>query len=127
MDTGNLLSQLSDYSKEGESLQRSMLYRLSAHDEGDFVTRELRSVMAEFGAEVYSIPSDFIDRVNHYIEQDLGTDRPILAHALGQSGAQLQTIRRILQKEQLPADLAYIPVVESGLETVPAGAGGAGG
>jgi pSer/pThr/pTyr-binding forkhead associated (FHA) protein/soluble lytic murein transglycosylase-like protein len=126
MDTGNLLSQLSDYSKEGESLQRSLLYRLSsAQDEGDFVTRELRSVMAEFGAEVYSIPSDFIDRVNHYIEQDLGSDRPILARALGQSGAQLQTIRRILQKEQLPADLAYIPVVESGLETRQASAAGA--
>jgi pSer/pThr/pTyr-binding forkhead associated (FHA) protein/soluble lytic murein transglycosylase-like protein len=126
LDTGNLLSQLSDYSKEGESLQRSLLYRLSsAHDEGDFVTRELRSVMAEFGAEVYSIPADFIDRVNYYIEQDLGSDRPILARALGQSGAQLQTIRRILQQEQLPADLAYIPVVESGLETGQASAAGA--
>jgi pSer/pThr/pTyr-binding forkhead associated (FHA) protein len=126
MDTGNLLSQLSDYSKEGESLQQSLLYRLSSvHGEGDFVTRELRSVMAEFGAEVYSIPSDFIDRVNYYIEQDLGSDRPILARALGQSGAQLQTIQRILQKEQLPADLAYIPVVESGLETGQASAAGA--
>lgn len=126
MDTGNLLSQLSDYSQEGESLQRSLLYRLSSvHEEGDFVTRELRAVMAEFGAEVYSIPSDFIDRVNHYIEQDLGTDRPILTRALGQSSAQLRTIRRILQKEQLPADLAYIPVVESGLEPGQASAAGA--
>jgi hypothetical protein len=126
MDTDKLLSQLGDYSKEGESLQRSLLFRLSrVHDQGDFVTHELRSVMAEFGAEVYSIPSDFIDRVNYYIDRDLGSDRPILAHALGQSGGQIQTIRRILQKEQLPADLAYIPVVESGLETVPAGAAGA--
>jgi pSer/pThr/pTyr-binding forkhead associated (FHA) protein len=126
MDTGNLLSQLSDYSKEGESLQRSLLYRLSsAPEEGDFVTRELRLVMAEFGAEVYSIPSDFIDRVNYYIDQDLGSDRPILARALGQNGAQIETMRRILHKEQLPADLAYIPVVESGLETGQASAAGA--
>ena len=44
---------------------------------------------------------------------------------VGQSGAQLQTIRRILQKEQLPADLAYIPVVESGLETRQVSAAGA--
>jgi len=104
-----------------------LLYRLSSvHDEGDFVTRELRSVMAEFGAEVYSIPSDFIDRVNHYIEQDLGSDRPILAHALGQSGAQIEAMRRILQKEQLPADLAYIPVVESGLGSQASAAGAVG-
>ena len=126
MDTDKLLSQLSDYSKEGESLQSSLLYRLSrVHDQGDFVTHELRSVMAEFGAEVYSIPSDFIDRVNYYIDRDLGSDRPILARALGQSSAQIQTIKRILQKEQLPADLAYITVVESGLETRPPGAAGA--
>jgi membrane-bound lytic murein transglycosylase D len=81
--------------------------------------------MAEFGAEVYNVPSDLVDRVNYYIDQDLGSDRPILARALGQSGAQLQTIRRILQKEQLPADLAYIPVVESGLGSGQASAAGA--
>jgi membrane-bound lytic murein transglycosylase D len=63
--------------------------------------------------------------VNHYIEQDLGSDRPMLVRALGQSGAQFQTIRRIIQQEQLPADLAYIPVVESGLATRQASAAGA--
>jgi pSer/pThr/pTyr-binding forkhead associated (FHA) protein len=128
MDTDRLLSQLGDYSKEGESMQKTLLYRLSgARDKGDFVTRELRSVMAEFGAEIYSIPSDFIDRVNHYIERDQGPDRPIIAHALSQSGGKLQTIQRILQKQQLPVDLAYIPLVESGLEASGASAAGAAG
>ncbi|MEI9975436.1 MAG: FHA domain-containing protein [Ignavibacteriota bacterium] len=118
METDRLLSQLGDYSQEGESVQRSLLYRLSTmYGGGDFVTQELRAVMAEFGAEVYSIPPDFIERVNHYIEQDRGADRPMIARALVNARGQLQTIQRILQQQQLPADLAYIPLVESSLET----------
>jgi pSer/pThr/pTyr-binding forkhead associated (FHA) protein/soluble lytic murein transglycosylase-like protein len=125
MDTDRLISQLGDYSQEGESLQRNLLYRLSVHDEGDFVTRELRSVMAEFGAEVYSIPPDFIERVNHYIAQDQGPDRPLIAHALTQARGQLRTIQQILQKQELPVDLAYIPLVESSLEADKASQAGA--
>jgi soluble lytic murein transglycosylase-like protein len=116
MDTDRLLSQLGGYSKEGESLQQSLLYRLSVYDQGDFVTRELRAVMAEFGAEVYSIPPDFIERVNYYIEQDRGANRPIIARALAEARGQLRTIQQILQKHELPVDLAYIPLVESSLE-----------
>ena len=117
MDTDRLLSQLGDYSQEGESLQRSLLYRLSTlYGDGDFVTKELRSVMAEFGAEVYQFPPDFVERVNLYIDRDLGPDRPKIAHALVNSRGQLQTIEKILRQQQLPVDLAYIPLVESALE-----------
>ena len=117
MDKDRLLSQLGDYSQEGEALQKSLLYRLSAlYGDGDFVTKELRAVMAEFGAEVYQIPPDFVERVNFYIDRDLGPDRPKTAHALVNARGQLQTIQKILQQQQLPADLAYIPVVESSLE-----------
>ena len=126
MDTDQLLKQLGDYSQEGESVQRSLLYRLSAlYGDSDFVTRELRVVMAEFGAEVYSIPPDFTERVNHYIEQDQGPDRPIIVRALSQARGQLETIQRILKQQELPADLAYIPLVESSLETDKASEAGA--
>ena len=125
-DTDRLLAQLGDYQNEGESLQRTLLYRLSGgHEEGDAVTRELRSIMAELGAESYSIPPDFIERVHHYIEQDQGPERPIIAHALSQAGGQIETMRKILQEEQLPPDLAYVPIVESALEAAPSSAAGA--
>ena len=125
-DFDRLLSQLGDYQNEAESLQRSLLYRLGgAPEHDDFVTQQLRSLMAEFGAEVYSIPPEFIDRVNHYIEQNLGPDRPIVARALSRSGGELQTIRRILDEEQLPPDLAYIPLVESALDSDGESAAGA--
>jgi hypothetical protein len=113
-DVDRLLTQLDTYQGEAENLQHSMLYRLGGvQNEDDFVTRQLREVMAEFGAEVYSIPRDFTDRVNHYVEQDQGPNRPLIARALSSSGDELKTIGRILQEEQLPPDLAYIPLVES--------------
>ena len=125
-DMDRLLSQLGDYQNEAESLQRTLLFRLGGvSGQDDFVTRELRSVMAEFGAEEYSIPPDFTERVNHYIEQDQGPNRPLIAAALGRAGGELQTIRTILKQEQLPEDLAYIPLVESALAPNQASAAGA--
>lgn len=127
-ERSRLLSQLNEYQGQGESLQKSLLYRLSvANLEGNFVERELHALMAEFGAEVYSLPPDFVDRVNHYIELNQGPNHSIIAHALGEAGGQLQTIRRILREEQLPVDLAYIPIVESALVDGPVSAAGAAG
>jgi membrane-bound lytic murein transglycosylase D len=111
----HLISRLDDYEEQAESLRRSFLYRIGPHDEGDFVTRDLREVMAAFGAEVYSIPPDFIERVKHYIDQDLGPDRPNIEHALVERAGAMKTIRRILEEEQMPPDLAFIPIVESAL------------
>jgi len=53
--------------------------------------------------------------VNHYIEKDQGPERPKIAQALVESGAKLSTIRGILKAQQMPEDLAYIPIVESAL------------
>lgn len=126
-DADRLISELGDYQTEAEALQHNLLYRLGPHDEGDFVTRQLRALMAEFGAEVYSLPPDFVERVNYYIRQNEGPNRPIIARALGESAGEIQTIRRILTQEQLPPDLAYIPLVESALSAHPQSAAGAAG
>jgi hypothetical protein len=126
-ETDRLLSTLSDYQDQAEALRRSFLYRLGPHDEGDYVTKELRAVMVEFGAEVYSIPPDFIARVYHYIEQDTGPERPKVEHALIEGAGRIKTIRRILEQESMPVDLAYIPIVESALSGDTESAAGAAG
>jgi membrane-bound lytic murein transglycosylase D len=127
-DVDRLLSQLGTYQDQAESLQKTLFYRLgNMHPDEDFVTRELHSVMAEFGAEVYSIPPEFIDRVNFYIKHDQGSERPAIAAALIDAREKLLTIRRILEENHLPADLAYLPLVEGALakeQTSSAGAAG---
>ena len=126
-DVDTLLARLDSYQDLGEALQHSLLYRIGTHEEGDVVTRDMRAVMAELGAEVYSIPPDFIDRVKHYIAEDQGPNRSLIERAFRVDGGQLQTMRQILTEEHLPADLAYIPIVESALEKGQTSAAGAAG
>jgi pSer/pThr/pTyr-binding forkhead associated (FHA) protein len=128
VDVDGLISQLGDYQNEAESLEHSLLYRIGGGEQkANYVVRGLHSLMAEFGAEVYSIPPDFIERVNYYIEQDEGPNRPIMVRALDQSSGEIDTIRRILEEQHLPPDLAYLPLVESALTTGKTSAAGAAG
>ncbi len=110
---GPLLSELAAYQNQGASLSRNVLYRLSVHDPPG--VREIRSLMGEFGAEVYSIPPEFAERVNHYIAQYQGPDRPLMEAALSRYKGRIDTMRKVLEQQQLPPDLAYIPLVESAL------------
>jgi len=122
-----LVTQLNEYEVQAQSLEQNALYRLGARDSSGYVNRELRAVMTEFGAEVYSIPPDFVERVNHYIEIDLGPNKPLITKALSDGGQKLQLVRQVLEREQLPQDLAYIPLVESAVtqdQTSAAGAAG---
>jgi pSer/pThr/pTyr-binding forkhead associated (FHA) protein len=124
-EADRLISELAGYQDKAQQLERNPLYRFGLHDKEDFLTHEIRALMAEFGAEVYSVPPEFSERAGHYIEQYLGPDRPLVAQVLNGSAGKLKIMRQILQEEQLPVDLAYIPLVESALASdkpSPAGA-----
>jgi hypothetical protein len=120
-----LITQLADYQNQAEQLEHSLLYRYGLHEKEDFLTGEIRTLLAEFGAEVYSVPPEFTERVGHYIEQYQGPDRPLIAKALNGAAPQIKVMRQILEREQLPPDLAYIPLVESALAPGQSSAAGA--
>lgn len=124
-ESDRLVSQLAAYQSQAQQLENNVLYRIGPHEREDFLTQEIRGLMAEFGAEVYSVPPEFKDRVAHYIAQYQGPNRPLVARALDTDKTQLGTMRRILADEQLPPDLAYIPLVESALAPEQASAAGA--
>ena len=71
--------------------------------------------MAEFGAETYSVPPEFLEQVKRFIEHYQGPDRPHIIAALGGSRQDVATMRRILGEAHLPPDLAYMAVVESAM------------
>ena len=123
--TDELISQLDTYEEAAERLHNSFLYRVGPH-EHDFVTEEIRTIMAEFGSEVYSVPPEFTERVKFYIEQYQGPDRPLVATVLHGGAAEVRVMRRVLEEQQLPPDLAYVPLVESALSTQQSAAGAAG-
>ncbi len=124
-ESDRLASQLAAYQNRAEELERSVFYRIGPHEKEDFLTHEIRSLMAEFGAEVHSVPPEFKERVAHYIEEYQGRNRPLVARALSSDAPELRTMQRALVEEHLPPDLAYIPLVESALvpqHASPAGA-----
>src|SRR5450432_2066073 len=124
-ESDRLVSELSGYQDEAVQLERSVFYRFGPHEKEDFLIQEIRALMAEFGAEVYSVPPEFTERVGHYIEQDQGPNRPLVAHVLNDGAPQLKVIQQVLREEQLPPDLAYIPIVESALAPGESSAAGA--
>jgi len=125
--TDSLISRLDAYEDEAQALQRSLLYRVGVGQRETFVTQQVRAVMAEFGAEVYRIPPEFIERVNAHIEAYQGPDRPHMEYALTGAKAQIATMQRILEEEKLPPDFAYVPLVESALSASQNSAAGAAG
>jgi membrane-bound lytic murein transglycosylase D len=124
-ETKQLVSQLDAYEDEAQALKHNLLYRVSGREKEDFLTHEIRTLMAEFGAEVYSIPPEFTQAVNAHIERYQGPDRPNMEHALNEARPQIAAIQKILVQEKLPPDFAYVPLVESALSSRQSSAAGA--
>jgi membrane-bound lytic murein transglycosylase D len=122
-----LIAELSTYQDEARSLERSVLYRYAVRQKENFINQEIRTIMAEFGAETYSVPPEFEQRVNQHIENYRGPDRPLMEHALHDARGKLTAIRTMLEANKLPPDLAFIPLVESALIKNPVSAAGAAG
>lgn len=113
-ETEKLLDQLDQFQGQAKALESTVLYRLAREPE-DPLTRDIRSLMTEFGAETYSIPPEFLDSVKSFIERYQGPDRGTTERALVAERSSMQEMREIFRKDNLPPDLAYMALAESGL------------
>jgi len=113
-----LVDRLDKYQDRAHKLQKSVLYRLGVRSsERDFVEDEIKTLLAEFGAEVYSVPPEFVEQVNRFILQYQGRDRQNMARSLGRADKDLTLVRQVLKENKLPVDLAYVVLVESAFVT----------
>ena len=123
-----LIERLNRYQDQAQALQGNLLFRLGVRGGGQaFVEREIKTLLAEFGAESYSIPPEFTEQVNRFIQQYQERDRANVERIAGRARQQLETIRRVFESERLPPDLAYMVLVESAFiseNASPAGAVG---
>jgi soluble lytic murein transglycosylase-like protein len=109
-----LVEKLGEYEQRARSLQTNLFYRLGVRDsQQDFVESEIQQLMAEFGAEEYSIPPEFVTQVNRFIRQYQERDRPHMERALGRARPDLDAVRAAFRSDNLPPDLAYMVLVES--------------
>lgn len=123
-----LLEKLNSYQQQALAMQKTLLYRLGVRsEEQDFVESEIKALLKEFGAEEYRISKEFTEQVRRFISQYQERDRAHMERALGRSRKELEAVRRQLEADKLPPDLAYMVLVESafiGGSTSSAGAAG---
>jgi soluble lytic murein transglycosylase-like protein len=113
-DTEKLIERLDQFQQRARLLQQDVFYRLGSRGEQeDTIRRGIRELMTEFGAEVYSMPPEFVQGVKRYIEEYQGPNRPTMERALGAARKDLEVMRQVFREEQLPPDLVYIVLVES--------------
>lgn len=123
-----LIAELEDFQSQARTLQTGLLYRWGVLDKEQlFIQKEIRMIMKEFGAESYSIPPEFIQQVERFIERYQTRDRAHLRRTLGRSRNDLAMMRKIFAERKLPPDLAYIVVVESAFLTGSTSSAGAAG
>jgi len=109
-----LMERLDDYQRQAQSIQNGLLFKWGILGEDQlFIQQEVRTLMRTFGAEAYSIPPEFIDEVNRFIERYQTSDRPHVERVIGKSRADLERMRTIFDEEKLPPDLSYMALVES--------------
>lgn len=112
-----LASEIAQYEGQAASLQANPLYRLSGQARPeDFVTHEIRTLLAEFGADSYSIPPDFVQAVRRFLSQYQGPDRPNMARALDDARPAVDRVRHVLEQNNLPPDFAFMVLVESAVD-----------
>ncbi|MGH9557960.1 MAG: transglycosylase SLT domain-containing protein [Bryobacteraceae bacterium] len=124
-ETEKLVDRLDQFQGKARALESTVLYRMLAREHEDPVTRDIRSLMAEFGAETYSVPPEFLEEVNRFIKRYQGPDRGTTERALGEAQSNIETMKEIFQKDNLPPDLAYMALAESGMNADDRSAAGA--
>lgn len=121
-----LYDELDEKSREAEAVQKTLLYRVgSSFDREEFVEREIKALLKEFGAETYSVPPEFVSEVKRFIEQYQDADRAHMERALGAARKNMNTMREIFAESNLPPDLVYMVLVESALSRDSESAAGA--
>jgi soluble lytic murein transglycosylase-like protein len=122
-----LILELDHYQTEAQALAQSPLYRWSAGRPPDPLDSEIRALLAEFGAEVYSIPPEFRQAVKRELDRYQGPERPVMARALGEAEPEIGRIGRVLERNHLPRDFAYMVLVESAMHPADRSAAGSAG
>jgi soluble lytic murein transglycosylase-like protein len=123
-----LALQIDAYQQRAQSVQENILYRLGRFGRHEaFVQSEIKALLKEFGAEVYTVPAEFVDQVNRFLAGLQARERASVERLLGSGRADLELMRGIFAEMKLPPDLVFIALVESALERDSASAAGAAG
>ena len=80
----------------------------------DTTEKLIDGIMMRFGESDYHIPETMVERVKFHISVYSGRLKSIIGRYLQRKNVYFPMIREVLDREHLPAELAYISMLESG-------------
>jgi len=102
--SNNIDDDLDDIGRGGASAGRS-------------VTEErIDAILRRFGERDYQIPPEMVARVEFYIAREIGPRRRTVAMFMERRKQYFPMIQRVFAEKNIPLDLAYVSIVESGLD-----------
>jgi hypothetical protein len=78
---------------------------------------KINSVLIRFGETDYRAPPEMVERVEHYLSQYTGRMRRTIAMYMERSKQYFPMIRRVFEEKNIPLELAYVSMLESGFNT----------
>lgn len=82
----------------------------------DEIERELDAILELFGEVDYHVPPEMIERVRYHVGVYSGRMKATIARYLSRRDAYFPLFTRVLEQHNLPPELAYMAMLESGLD-----------
>jgi hypothetical protein len=80
----------------------------------DPIERKVDEIMMRFGETDYHIPPEMLERVKHHIEVYSGRLKPTIGRYLKRREKYFPLIRKVFKEKNVPQELAYVSMLESG-------------
>jgi hypothetical protein len=103
---------------KAKSQLSSVKNNVRSNDFGKFYSDPLEKtideVLMRFGETNYHIPAEMVSRVKYHISVYSGSLKPTIGRYIGRKERYFPMIRRVFRENNLPEDLAYVSMLESG-------------
>jgi len=80
------------------------------------VEARIDAILRRFGEHDYQIPTEMIERIKYYLGQYTGPMKRVVATYMVRRKRYFPMIRRVFAEKNIPLDLAYVSIIESGLD-----------
>jgi hypothetical protein len=77
----------------------------------------INAILIRFGEDNYRAPPEMVERVEHYLNQYTGRMRRTIAGYMERKKRFFPMIRRVFMEKNIPLELAYVSMLESGFNT----------
>ena len=77
----------------------------------------INTILTRFGEDNYRAPPEMVDRVEHYLAQYTGRMRRTIAGYMTRKKQFFPMIHRVFTERNIPLELAYVSMLESGFNT----------